>query len=77
MKFFAGQPYVDIRLDIHLSKEIDDELAARFVEFYLAYLEANPELHDKIEFEVIPTCYDLSFENWRMHFIGSKFQPKD
>ena len=74
MKFFAGQPYVDIRASINsfIPKEIDDELAARFVEFYLAYLEANPELHDKIEFEVIPTCYDLSFENWRMHFIGSK-----
>ena len=57
MKFFAGQPYVDIRASINsfIPKEIDDELAARFVEFYLAYLEANPELHDKIEFEVIPT----------------------
>ena len=40
MKFFAGQPYVDIRASINsfIPKEIDDELAARFVEFYLAYL---------------------------------------
>ena len=74
MKFFAGQPYVDIRASFNsfIPKEIDDELAGRFVDFYLAWLEGHPELHDKIEFEVIPTCYDLSFNKWSARLIDSQ-----
>ena len=36
-----------------------NELAHKLVDFYLNWLEANPSLHDKVEFEVVPTCYSL------------------
>lgn len=63
---FAGHPYVDIRgsFNSFVPAELPDELAGRLVDFYLGWLEAHPQLHDKVEFEVVPTCCDLYFERW-------------
>jgi choline kinase/phosphohistidine swiveling domain-containing protein len=63
---FAGHPYVDIRASFNsfVPKSIDEALAGRLVEFYLAWLERNPHLHDKVEFDVVPTCFALDFERW-------------
>lgn len=66
MRHFAGQPYVDIRASLNsfTPATLDPALAARLVDFYLGWLEKNPSLHDKIEFDVIPTCYSFDFERW-------------
>ncbi|WP_199737597.1 PEP/pyruvate-binding domain-containing protein [Legionella septentrionalis] len=63
---FAGHPYVDIRASFNsfIPAELDNELAARLVDFYLNWLELHPHLHDKVEFDVVPTCYDLNFKRW-------------
>ncbi|MEA5446509.1 PEP-utilizing enzyme [Gammaproteobacteria bacterium AB-CW1] len=63
---FAGHPYVDIRASFNsfVPAALDDELAGRLVDFYLSWLEANPHLHDKVEFDVVPTCFGLNFERW-------------
>lgn len=64
---FAGHPYVDIRASFNslVPAQLDDELAGRLVDFYQAWLEQHPQLHDKVEFDVVPTCYSLNFEHWR------------
>lgn len=64
---FAGHPYVDIRASFNsfVPAALDDDLAARLVEFYLDRLRKHPEYHDKVEFEVVPTCYGLNFDRWR------------
>lgn len=63
---FAGHPYVDIRASFNsfVPRELDDELAGRLVDFYLSWLEARPHLHDKVEFDVVPTCFGLNFTHW-------------
>ena len=63
---FSGHPYVDIRASFNsfVPAELDDELAGRLVDFYLSWLETNPHLHDKVEFDVVPTCFGLNFERW-------------
>lgn len=63
---FAGHPYVDIRASFNsfVPKTIDEALAGRLVDFYLSWLERNPHLHDKVEFDVVPTCFALDFERW-------------
>ena len=65
MKSFAGQPYVDVRADFNsfIPDRVPDELAERLVEYYLSRLEANPELHDKIEFDIVLTCLTFDFES--------------
>lgn len=61
---FSGHPYVDIRASFNsfVPAGIDEKLAGRLVDHYLQRLEQNPELHDKIEFEVVFTCLSFDFK---------------
>lgn len=63
---FGGHPYVDIRASFNsfIPADVNDGLAERMVEFYMSWLEKNPHLHDKVEFDVVPTCYTFDFEKW-------------
>ncbi|WP_168232828.1 PEP/pyruvate-binding domain-containing protein [Pseudomonas veronii] len=69
---FAGHPYVDIRASFNsfIPQCLDDVLAGRLVDFYLSWLEHNPHLHDKVEFDVVPTCFALDFDRWRQRLIS-------
>jgi hypothetical protein len=71
---FAGHPYVDVRASFasFLPASLSDALAGRLLNFYLDWLRARPELHDKVEFEVVPTCLAPGFEGWerRLHEEG-------
>lgn len=75
---FAGHPYVNIRASFNslIPANVPDDLARRLVNFYQDWLEQNPELHDKVEFDVVPTCYSLDMSAWqeRMSTQGS-FSP--
>jgi glutamine kinase len=54
----GGRPYVDIRTSLNsfLPADLDDSIGARWIDFCLDKLRADPPLHDKIEFEVAVTC---------------------
>jgi phosphohistidine swiveling domain-containing protein len=62
---FAGHPYVDLRVSLNslLPADINDELAAKLVDYYILKLNANPTLHDKIEFEVVLSCYSFDWDS--------------
>jgi glutamine kinase len=68
---FAGHPYVDIRASFNsfIPKRLDDALAGRLVDFYLGWLESHPHLHDKVEFDVVPTCFALDFDRWHQRLV--------
>jgi glutamine kinase len=68
---FAGHPYVDIRASFNsfVPASLNEELATRLVDFYQGWLIQNPHLHDKVEFQVVPTCYDLNFERWERRLV--------
>lgn len=68
---FAGHPYVDIRASFNsfIPKCLDEALASRLVDFYLSWLERHPHLHDKVEFDVVPTCFALDFDRWHQRLI--------
>lgn len=63
---FAGHPYVDVRASFNsfIPASLDDALARRLVDFYIHWLIKNPHLHDKVEFDVVPTCFALDFSRW-------------
>ena len=67
LTLFAGHPYVDIRASFNsfIPASVEDGLALRLITFYLDWLARHPELHDKVEFDVVPTCYALDFSRWR------------
>lgn len=64
MVTLADRPYVDVRCSANnlLPAALPDDVAGRVVDAGLALLRERPELHDKVEFEVFPTCLDLSFD---------------
>ncbi|MHA6194161.1 PEP-utilizing enzyme [Pseudomonas wadenswilerensis] len=70
---FAGHPYVDIRASFNsfIPATLDEPLASRLTDFYLDWLERHPHLHDKVEFDVVPTCFALDFDRWRQR-LGSE-----
>lgn len=67
---FAGHPYVDVRASLNsfIPVQLSDVLAGRIVDFCLQWLENHPHFHDKLEFDVIPTCFSLDFERWEQRF---------
>ncbi|MFX0545233.1 PEP/pyruvate-binding domain-containing protein [Roseovarius sp. S1116L3] len=64
MVLLGHQPYIDVRNSFNsfLPAGIDEDVGARLVNAWMDRLEANPELHDKVEFGIVPTCYDFTFE---------------
>ena len=70
---FAGKPYIDVRASFNsfVPAELPESLAERLVDFSLHRLRQHPQLHDKVEFEVIPTCCGLNFGQWQNRLIES------
>lgn len=66
LRLFTGKPYIDIRASFNsfLPANLSEELSQKLINFYLSWLENNPHLHDKVEFDVIPTCFGPQFDKW-------------
>ncbi len=58
---FHGLPYIDVRVSFNsfIPRDVPDDLAGRLVNYYIDRLLSEPHLHDKIEFEIIFSCYTL------------------
>lgn len=61
---FSGMPYVDVRLSFNsfVPSELDEAVANRLVDFYIDQLLDKPSAHDKIEFEVVFSCYTFDLK---------------
>jgi len=55
----SGCPYIDIRVSFNsfIPSELPDSLAEKLVNYYLDALKRAPEHHDKVEFEIVFSCY--------------------
>ncbi len=58
---FHGLPYIDVRVSFNsfIPRDLPNDLAGRLVNYYIDRLLAEPQLHDKVEFEIIFSCYTL------------------
>lgn len=58
---FCGIPYIDTRITFNsfIPKELNRNIAEKLVNYYLEKLEKYPKYHDKIEFEIVFSCYYL------------------
>jgi len=61
MPHFFGLPYIDVRLSFNsfIPADLDEGLSGRLVDYYIDRLLAEPTLHDKVEFEIVFSCYAL------------------
>jgi glycerol-3-phosphate cytidylyltransferase-like family protein/phosphohistidine swiveling domain-containing protein len=76
---FGNKPYVDVRntFNSFIPAAIPDDLRQKLIEFYMEKLRNNPELQDKVEFEVLYTCYDLSFDKRSKELLNAGFTKND
>ena len=58
MKIFGGTPYIDVETSIKsfIPKKITENTKRKLIKFYMEKLDNQPELHDKIEFDIVFTC---------------------
>jgi len=58
---FHGLPYIDVRVSFNsfVPRDLSSDLAGRLVNHYIDSLLTRPQLHDKVEFEIIFSCYTL------------------
>ncbi len=61
MVLFCGIPYIDTRITFNsfVPKKLNDKIANKLVNYYLSCLENYPPYHDKIEFNIVYSCYYL------------------
>lgn len=64
MTTFYGTPYIDIRIDFNswIPKDLPIFLSKKIITRYLNIFRNKKYLHDKVEFEILFTCYSLSTE---------------
>ncbi|NDB33391.1 MAG: hypothetical protein EB160_08200 [Nitrososphaeria archaeon] len=76
---FGNKPYVDIRGSFNslISKELDKKLKEKLLNYFLNKLSKNPHLHDKVEFEILFTCYDLTIENRLRELLHNGFTKNE
>ncbi|HIP11797.1 MAG TPA: hypothetical protein EYG73_03660, partial [Arcobacter sp.] len=62
---FLGVPFIDVRISFNsfMPKTFDDKIATKLVNHYLDELSKNINHHDKVEFEIIYSCYYFGLEN--------------
>jgi hypothetical protein len=58
---FHGLPYIDVRVSFNsfVPADVEGNLADRLVNHYVDQLVAAPALHDKVEFEIVHSCYSF------------------
>ena len=56
----GGSPYIDLRTDINsfLPSKLDLKIQEKLTNFFLKKLNNKKFLHDKIEFDVVPTIFE-------------------
>jgi phosphohistidine swiveling domain-containing protein len=61
---FFGLPYIDVRVSFNsfLPKNLPNNLCDKLVEHYIEQLETQPNNHDKVEFEIVQSCYTFDIQ---------------
>jgi glutamine kinase len=76
---FHGLPYIDVRVSFNsfVPNDVPDELAERLVNYYVDRLAAEPYLHDKVEFDIIFSCYTLDLAKRVTTLLEHGFTGRD
>jgi len=76
---FGNKPYVDVRNTFNslVPASITGGLRQKLLSFYIEKLKANPQLQDKVEFDILFTCYDLSFSRRAKELLDAGFSAEE
>ncbi len=79
MPHFFGQPYIDVRLSFNsfIPADLPDPLAEKLVNYYIDNLRNTPQLHDKVEFEIVFSCYSFDLPQRLEKLLPLGFTPDE
>ena len=65
MSAFHGLPYIDVRVSFNsfIPSKLDENIASKLVNYYLEKLSQHPQLHDKVEFDIVFSCFTVDLPN--------------
>lgn len=74
-----GLPYIDVRVSFNsfVPRDVEDDLAERLVNYYIDRLIETPSHHDKVEFEIIFSCYTLDLPQRLSVLLNYGFNNND
>jgi glutamine kinase len=76
---FGGLPYINTRLSFNsfLPKELNNTISKKLINHWLKRLKYNPQLHDKIEFEIAITSFSFDIEKKIKVLLGNLFNETE
>lgn len=76
---FGNKPYVDVRATFNsfIPGKVSKKLHKKLVDFYMNKLKKNPELQDKVEFDILFTCYDFCFDARSKELLNNHFSKEE
>lgn len=79
LQSFQGLPYIDVRVSFNsfLPKTLPDDLAGRLVDHYISELLDKPAQHDKVEFDILFTCYTFDLAERLRRLTDHGFDADD
>lgn len=75
----AGHPYIDVRNSFNnlIPADLRPELADKLINHYIARLKKYPYLHDKIEFDIVITCFTPDFDEHAQRLLDDGFSQTE
>lgn len=79
MFLIGGRPYIDVRNSFNslIPDTLPNSLSEKLVNHYINRLDKKPELHDKVEFEILITCLTFDFEKQASQLLGKEFNEEE
>lgn len=79
MVSFCGVPYIDTRITFNsfVPQKLNEKIAEKLVDYYLNKLSRYPKYHDKIEFEIVFSCYYLGIHDKLKELLACGFNENE
>lgn len=79
MVSFCGIPYIDTRVTFNsfVPQNLNTKIAEKLVNYYLNKLSRYPKYHDKIEFEIVFSCYYLGIHEQLKELMAYGFNENE
>ncbi len=76
---FCGLPYIDVRVSFNsfLPGDLPINLSEKLVDYYINCLIKFPSYHDKVEFNIIFSCYTFDTEKKLTKLLNNGFSKED
>ena len=76
---FLGVPFIDVRVSFNsfIPKNLDEKIAKKLVNYYLDELSDNLNKHDKVEFEIIYSCYYFGLNTKLLKLLSHGFKKNE